>query len=290
MGVSKIEHFLKNFPITIPGARKVGKYGISNAKHCLVHILQEHKDDEFVRGQLISKVLKDRGYDEKSDRAFIKKVKNMLKNELILMDKGVEKVQRDIYSILSYLIDRYNIKDIYIEGLDSMRADLFNRLSDLLTLEKTLIKDIGKNSKPLAELRKFLAELRKSKVYSLVSSLEEEGGAAVLWKEGKIRVKATEKFGLNEYPDLVANYLREPVSMSEEREDYVLMSVANNGDSIALVVYGGDHIFGGKKTCGKNYNLEERMFLRDNIYEWNKRNPDRKFSLIEVVPKSYSFK
>ena len=79
------------------------------------------------------------------------------------------------------------------------------------------------------------------------------------------------------------NYLADKY-IFEDREDILLELIAKdkkNENLMQIVIYGEDHVFGGKKSCGKDYS---RTSTKDNIYEWNKKNPDKKFSLIEIFP------
>ncbi len=54
-----------------------------------------------------------------------------------------------------------------------------------------------------------------------------------------------------------------------QREDHVLRIIANYSDPVVPVIFGGDHHF------------------YDNIINWNRKNPFRRFSLIEITPTAY---
>ncbi len=56
---------------------------------------------------------------------------------------------------------------------------------------------------------------------------------------------------------------------TEAREDLLLELVAQRGDQLALTTFGSGHSW------------------VDNVERWNKFNPDKKFSLIEVTTRSY---
>ena len=58
----------------------------------------------------------------------------------------------------------------------------------------------------------------------------------------------------------------------DAREDVALDIISKNPNQMNVMVYGGAHKF------------------EDNIHEWNQRNPDKKYSLIEVTPESYRSK
>jgi len=52
----------------------------------------------------------------------------------------------------------------------------------------------------------------------------------------------------------------------EKRENDLLDIIYNNGDTFAIVVYGARHNW------------------KNNIYEWNIKNPANKFSHVIIVP------
>ena len=78
------------------------------------------------------------------------------------------------------------------------------------------------------------------------------------------------------------NYLADKY-IFEDREDILIELIARDKkkNPTQIVIYGEDHVFGGAKSCGKDY---LRTSTKDNIYEWNKKNSDKKFSLIEIFP------
>lgn len=71
------------FPEQLPGASAVRKYETRGATHCLVHIRQLHDIPGLNYGEL----------------------------------QEVQHVQNNIYSILSYLVDRHDISEVYAEGM-----------------------------------------------------------------------------------------------------------------------------------------------------------------------------
>jgi len=85
--------------------------------------------------------------------------------------------------------------------------------------------------------------------------------------EGKIQIKGAEILESSEFK-LRFNSFKSP-EINEEREDVLLSLIDNSRKNFSVTVYGAGHNFG------------------DNIIKWNSKNPERKFSLIEVVPKSY---
>ena len=73
------------------------------------------------------------------------------------------------------------------------------------------------------------------------------------------------------------------------REDAVLKIIAKDGKPIDFIEYGGNHAFGGIDSF-EDYDYTGRDLDSDNLARWNSLHPDMKFSLIEVIPKSYGLK
>ena len=78
----------------------------------------------------------------------------------------------------------------------------------------------------------------------------------------------------------------------DNREDILLQYIADQNEPLAISVYGGAHAWGGRESFGTSYPTTERTSLKDkdNIAEWNKKHPDKKFSLIEITPTHYEKK
>jgi hypothetical protein len=72
----------------------------------------------------------------------------------------------------------------------------------------------------------------------------------------------------------------------DDREDILLRQVADQTEPIALCVYGAV-MFGGKKLLRGKLQPKQKTIPKDNITIWNRVNPNRKFSLIEITPRSY---
>jgi len=112
-----------------------------------------------------------------------------------------------------------------------------------------------------------------------------------LFVEGKINIKGTELLNDNELAKIIRYLTKRKAGREalDDREDSVLELIVKNKDTRAVVVFGAKHAWGGKQSFGDVYSLEGRESYKDNIYEWNLKNPDKKFSLIEVIPNSYRF-
>lgn len=207
--------------------------------------------DHYVDEEFYRRELISRGADE---------------DEIIYMYKrdmnNVRNCQSDIYNILSYLIRNNGLTEVYVEG---------HTLEDEAT-----INDIAKNVSLGLDInnRRALLDENTFKI----------GAACKLSFEGKIKLRGAEIRGSEEFNLRLFN-LHNP-KVQEKREDTLLTLVAKDNKSFSVVIYGRGHLFGGKKSFNDyNYESEDN---KDNIYEWNTRNPDKKFSLIEVVPESYA--
>lgn len=92
-----------------------------------------------------------------------------------------------------------------------------------------------------------------------------EGAEVVLANEGKISLNPGET--IQKHYDAMRERNYENIFVGRENTALGLISLSAN--PLDILIYGGLHYFG------------------DNIYQWNKDNPDQRFTLIEVTPKSY---
>jgi len=237
--ISKADEFLIDFPNCIPGAGRINKYLIPDSSYCLVHIRQVHPTE------------------------------NMFEDD----KKEVTKVQKDIYSILSFLIEKNNIKEVYQEGLGVEIEEEINRTkvireirSEEECFDATIeLRHEGKLKLKGAEtIRSYLTGIAAKDLFidSIVDSLR---GTRKLKADSMLRC-------LKRYTD--------------DREDILLKIASKQTDPAVLCVYGGAHRWGGKESCGKDYPLENQIST-DNIAKWNLLNPHKKFSLIEITPINY---
>jgi hypothetical protein len=289
---------LFDFPDKIPGAKKIDKYITPEARYCLVHIKQAH-----FKLNLSKKTL-----------------------------EKVEKVQSNIYEILSYLHNNLHIQEVYLEGitpsieqvenniaitsnqLDIVHKKYIENLKEFIRTcenkmnDETFISIMSQNKEDASDYKKYLKEVIKEKKQILEAEQEkysEESeknklrekywGVYRLASEGKITMKAAE--------DPTAQYIAEieleksqknkkatretMFAMFDNRERIVIEKITKQQAPLAIVVYGGGHVFGGEFSFGKHYKYGERFSLYDNIAYWNSKNPDKKISLIEITPESW---
>lgn len=254
---TEANRWLEEFPLQIPGAREIRKYRTEGAKHCLVHILQRH---------------------------YLFGLKTNKKREDFLTD-DIKDVQRDIYTILSYLIDNCSLKDVYDEGVVSENIDYYDNM--ILKFWRKYEESLSPKARldKVQVVKKFQED--NHKFLERIGSIP--GAVLRLALEKKVILKAAETIEVNKLINKDDKKWFPNEKNMDEREDALFKLIGDSGNSIGVVVYGGGHAWGGKQSFGESYSLEGRISWKDNIYEWNLKNPNKKFSLIEVVPSSYRF-
>jgi hypothetical protein len=262
---------LADFPDKILGAREVRKYRTPEAQHTLVHVLQVHQiDPKRVR------------------EAFPQHSEDYLKKVIKKENKAIREIQDDIYQILSDLVDEISLGEVYVEAvtgenlremnsLEILRSNIqnYNRLRSKLELIKNPIDR--------ARLEKEVKTYGEKFVYNWE-------GALRLAAEDKIDIRAAESKKTNETSsrERMTSLINPSVAVLDDREDYLLEKVVADNNVLAVTVFGAGHAWGGVNSFGPEYPLGTRKSYRDNIAVWNKENPQQKFSLIEVVPSSYT--
>ena len=277
---TEANRFLEEFPDMMHGAGEVRKYRTSGAKKCLVHILQMH----YIR---------------------------WIEEERM---KGVREVQNEIYNIISNLLNRGLISNVYGEGvvdeehekriilhkkesddileksfkenhglklskINDMIGNLELELNDEARIKSKypdineaknyknkLDQEIKKYKKLIVEEEEYRMDIGKSMNISKLnkSALER------LVEEGKIRLLAAETQDANYKAVSAINDSNEFDKMVlDNRENILLKIISDSNNALNIAVYGGAHNF------------------LDNVDRWNNQNIDKKYSLIEVIPKSY---
>ena len=178
--------------------------------------------------------------------------------------KEIIAVQKDNYKILNFLWTKNNQEpiEVYLEGT-------FPELEDI---------------------RKSLAGLIKLQLEAQKISREREfyfGAAQMLEREGKIIIIPADTMDSITKATKAAEKNHFCKAVYDDREDLLLEKIAEKSKPLVLTVYGSCHAWGGKSSF-RNYNFKGKFSLKDNIFEWNEKHPDEKFSLIEITPKSLS--
>ncbi len=285
---TEAENIAYAFPNEIPGAAKIQKYHMPGARYCLVHIRQRHITP-FNPNNLVDKLHGDH-------------IPSMRELEL------VNKHQKVIYDILERLRALGIIGAVYIEGMTSR---LWDRITKKGLLEGIISPD---NENLEREIRMLEGAARRKVIWEeeipkgstaeeVIKSREKNleakraelrafrdrykyayGGELRLVYEGKLKPGFEDESAL-EQAEKELNATGKPgVAVYDRREDALLEIISGQGSPLAVVPFGGFHAWGGKKSCGEGYDMSERESGKDNLFEWNRLHPDKKFSLIEVVP------
>lgn len=275
--VTEANQILYDFPARIPGARRIDKYLTQDARYCLVHIRQVHPTDK--------------GLENMSEE----------------MRKRIANVQNSIYYILGHLYEREGKPlEVYDEGRIHIPKDFFAELRDKCVADRTELLAIMPKANPeeKRQIEEELAKLEKKisgteDLLSLPYLSEKEGPEYAvnrLNKEGKIVILPFEDF----FHSSAINKIRKKaedekdpnrgaylLASSDMRDEKFIERVGQTESPLIIVVLGGGHEFGGR-TSFPDYQFLGRAELGDNIDKWNRENPDRRFSLIEVTPEGYN--
>lgn len=256
--------FLKEFPTSIPGAATVEKYEHSDAICCLVHIRQAHADP--------------------------------LACGNVEVKQKVAEVQKEIYKILVFLGENKKLTTVYQEGkiieeptrgidarnerkaeerltteeLEQKIGGLVERFSHSRDVPDTVDAARQRNNilYEIEHYKKVIREKENPERYAKDCELNSwywDGAVGRLEAEGKIETRPGESrivylSGIMEGRDAIYKV----------REDFLLQLVAQRDENSALTVFGGAHDW------------------KDNIDEWNKTYPDKKFSLIVITPELFT--
>jgi len=93
------------------------------------------------------------------------------------------------------------------------------------------------------------------------------GADILLALERKLKIKPAESRELNKKA-MDCHNEEEYNILKEKREDYIFHQASKEDSSYIFAIYGKEHDFS------------------NNIEEWNKKYPDKKYSLIEIIPKN----
>ena len=236
-----------DFPNEITGAREVEKHKIIDAEKTLVHVRQVHVIDGVMP---LEEVLSDEEHTKEEKRGYAKNIVNRFRE--------ISDCQKDIYSILDYLIQNNGLKEVYSEGVSLDTEDKVTSMArELCDLEIERIFSLGYFGDKLDEKTRKLLQLIP-------------GADRNLAARGKIKIKGCETDSLNNLTQMAMNVDRKLYEEGNNlRENTALELISRNKTPLNVLVYGGAHQFG------------------NNIDEWNEQHPDKRYSLIEVTPKSY---
>lgn len=290
---------LRTIPDTLHGAASVNKIEVPDAKHCLVHIRQVHTNAFGSDYSKTRKVLE-------SDRSEVGRT---------LVD-----VQTNIHLILLQLKKTSGLRRVYQEGQDETQsfsnADLRSATRSLKEVQEDIRTTKSACEKLQQSMRVLAAKMRECpdtdegraqrKMYEAdMNKLDAKFNAllrlSLNFQEELIRADAgvTQLLAAGEFArtsgmDLVPAEKKDVIETSlafvksrreagnfkrddkeydqtvlQPREDTLLDIVSKKNDPFAVTIYGGGHDWS------------------DNVKKWNDKNPNDKFSLVVITPKSY---
>ena len=262
---------LLNFPDEIPGAADINKYITPDAQYLLVHIRQNHMPSE----------------EKRSD---------FTKEEL----DSIRMTQDNIYEILSHLHKQgtYNQEGrlpVYAEGqLGDIPAyaEVLDAIEQIEAMKQAFLEDnIGTAQDWYDRNHDIIGYFQKLKDY--YEGIEKQRATSdnsidKLVLEGKVEERGFED---------IRNYRIAMMAKDEgfitadtvydPRENSFIERAVKHDDPMMITVLGGDHAFGGEESFGDRYEAFSNIENEDNVATWNKNNPDRKISLIEITPVNY---
>lgn len=254
------DELFDNFPLELPGAKRIRKHYAPGSAYCLVHIRQLHLAPVDIDTP---------------------ELRNLITS-----------VHKDIYQILCYLTERNNVCEVHSEGISEKNLEEAQRAYMVFMEHYEMLKKyevhigrvkelLGKNpdnEEIQAYLKKIQAEYElQAQTFGESPSLLENHAVFRLYREKKIKIKPSENdaisddaFFLNRlfYEGKISRRTKERI-VNEEREDAALEIISQDDSVMPVIVYGGGHDW------------------TNNIRAWNSENPDKRFSLIVVTPESY---
>lgn len=323
---SEANRLLLDFPDTIPGAREVKKYVTPGAEYTLVHIRQQHTVEgaqSEKTGAIQADIYETLAYLIEAERIGHIYMEGLQKEDEDNFNRyfknprfGETTIKISIRELIktSFAKDS-NLSDIYQYNLLN---DAVGEIKDIRGLESKIKRerenpsdafDINRKNAPdfniANEREKYIAGLEeevklKERNLEKLGFLPNYNAIGEIAYDYDIKILAAETMDTSRVADETAKKMlkRDGDSWNPEdvklimdaREDVLLQYVANGNDPLAVTVYGGAHRWGGKKSSGNSYVAPVKDSQRDNIAEWNRNNPSKKFSLIEVTPTRYEEK
>lgn len=251
------DEIFERFPLELPGASSVKKHYAPGSNYCLVHIRQLHL--------------------------------GIVETEESL--KKTENVHEDIYQIIRYLNENNNVVDVYEEGVTGTNIDIIRRIHATYLEQKQTLEGVERQislAKKMAEQnpgdKECLDHVKRFEdLYANLSELLKKfpviSNDAVfrLYHEKKISIRPSEEEQVSADTSVLKTLCiggkisksAERLVMMEEREYAALRMISKDAGVMPVIVYGAGHDW------------------RNNICEWNESNPDKRFSLIVITPKSY---
>lgn len=251
---------LRNFPEKINGAGSIKKYETPGAKYTLIHLKQAHFviDEQITLERILSE-----------DITILPRIRDAYKN--------INNCQKDIYSILKELNENQQISDIRSEGITPehsfkdkvfLREVYFSRLDDL-NKKRYFKENIESSFKIMNYLEGYIKSNKPAPNTTMEETLKDYNKAKQEFEKFKYIPGSNFLLAIENKLNILPAETSETYDSGDNiRENTLLKIISESNNALELTVYGADHNF------------------KDNIEEWNKKNPDKKYSLIEITPKN----
>ncbi|MFA6089231.1 MAG: hypothetical protein WC755_05175 [Candidatus Woesearchaeota archaeon] len=321
--ISNANRILRTFPTTLSGASKNNKYEVDGAKYVLVHIKQKHNFSLTIKqlqentglGSLSLISLNQREEEFEKINSCQKSIYDILssfsgsKLKADYLTEGIIPLNENILSDKPLLEDILMNWDIPYNEKDKKIMARLVQISDVMNLTgfvngsgfgpiansfgaNTALNKLQQQRDSLLQTRQIGLDIQDLFSYCGMNTKKQSddyvfkkkyyyygGGALRLCQEGKIRLTAAEDEDI--FTKAHQARIDDTSLVFNSRENHIIRKITSRPNPLSVVVFGAAHEFGGLATCGFNND----SMNTDNIYEWNKNNPDKKISLIEIFPK-----
>lgn len=172
--------------------------------------------------------------------------------------RSIDDCQQDIYSICHHLQQALDVHRLFVEG--------FQRPLDSEDAQYMLERSRDLND----ELGGFFTI----------------GAAVILAAQDHFQVLPASNLST----DRKVRQDLQNLSLRHERRVQTLELIAKQqekNDPYAVLIFGGQNRFGSINSCGPEYQTNAFSRDFDALGEYNTRNPNRKISLIEIIPQNY---
>lgn len=282
---SPLATVLNTFPTSLHDAT-IQRYDIPGATKLLVHVRTNHFVPPSVLEALEQYAPSANTSKNASDN------RQAIRNRVLEKYESVNTVNTQVYSILEQLAQR-GFTTVREEGIEMGRT--ISR-HDAISYHLNVLKLLSEHNYIVPEqYQDYYARAVQLQALPKGDDVKPSwqefryvpGGAMLLAAQGRITLLPTEPADAAErYPSATLDqYIGSMLGRMDESEDFILETAATHPDTVTILSFGGAHSFGGKESCGPEYQTGA-LSPRDNLAAWNKAN-DQKFSLIVITPKAY---
>ena len=262
--VTQANKKLRDFPEKIKGAKSITKYETPGAKYTLVHLRQTHYVDMGEELSLENIIKDDIGYWNKIKDIYTK----------------INNCQKDIYDILTELRENQNVSNIRSEGVmvrdfdnlnnkEALKNEYFSKLAEL-DKKNYFPESIESCFRTMNHLEKYVKANKPAPFSTTEKTLKDYNNAKQNFEKFKYIAGSDFLLAIEDKLNILPAETLEAYDTNDNniREYALLEIISKNNNPLELTVYGAKHNF------------------KDNIKKWNKENPNKKYSLIEITPEN----